>query len=56
LKKLKYKTKKQKYRFNPDTLAFDVIKNNLKQKIMKSVKFLITGFFFGVIIYLLNSL
>lgn len=53
--KFNLKISKTKYRFNPETLAFEKINKSLKQKLYKTLKYVCSSVFFSFIIYFLYA-
>lgn len=47
----KFKISKTRYRFNPDTLVYEKVNFNLKQRLVKSIKYLSSSLIFAFIIY-----
>ena len=46
-----FKISKTRYRFNPDTLVYEKVNFNLKQKLIKVLKYSASSIFFAIIIY-----
>jgi murein DD-endopeptidase MepM/ murein hydrolase activator NlpD len=55
MQNLKYKRKRVKYRFNPDTLNYEIVNRNLKAKFLQGLRILVLGLFFGIMIYALYA-
>ncbi len=53
--KFNLKISKTKYRFNPETLVFEKVNINIKQKLFKSFKYIFSTMFFAIIIYFLYA-